>query len=309
MDLEADITTLDPFERLNALNKVLHKCNPKQRSTHTREKIVLYSSNTSSLSLTLQYNQQSNSIVLTNSSSPSSSSLVTNNSIDAITTTTVHESTSLAAQSNPITTPPPPPTTPENTITESSTAIQKYFKTNTKSPWKRLIYAVAGILFLPESPHPWGGSRTKPGYSECQAKTAQELLLYLLTGAYKSYWGCRGSKVLEVLGEACNVVVGLETGGYRGVGWEKGLEVEGGYNNLGVEAASRVAVGRNRKGQDLMDELCLKGMKKCGAVEWYGAVYLPVDVRSWWSDFGSGRVEKVGEEEGCGSSLHAATRR
>ena len=54
-----------------------------------------------------------------------------------------------------------------------------------------------------------GGPRTKPGYCAFTGSNAISLLQFLLMGAYRNYWGCRGTATMQVLVDVCNLMFEL----------------------------------------------------------------------------------------------------
>ncbi|KAI8609179.1 hypothetical protein BC830DRAFT_1151978, partial [Chytriomyces sp. MP71] len=56
---------------------------------------------------------------------------------------------------------------------------------STRAHRDRLLYAVTGLLFNPESPKPFGGTRTQPGYSEYRGKTTDSLLHFIVEGCLR----------------------------------------------------------------------------------------------------------------------------
>ncbi|KAI8607078.1 hypothetical protein BC830DRAFT_1159569 [Chytriomyces sp. MP71] len=104
----------------------------------------------------------------------------------------------------------------------------------------RYIYALAGLLFTPKSPPPFGGPRTTPGYVAFRGPNCAALLHYIVTGAY-ARGGGGDTRVLSCICRCVNRVVSTH---------ERGCK-------------------------DLLDECVLQGMRKAGHLPWIGAALVP----------------------------------
>ncbi|KAJ3231304.1 hypothetical protein HDU81_003867, partial [Chytriomyces hyalinus] len=137
------------------------------------------------------------------------------------------------------------PTYPqESIIRDSCTAILHLFSQSRVSP-HRLVYISAGSMFQPQSPLPYGGSKTKPGYIEYTGNDVDSLLWFMVSSAFKWYWGCRGRTGIDFLTHSVNHTVALHDKGDK----------------------------------DFLDELLLKGMKKAGHIEWSKAAVILENLR------------------------------
>ncbi|KAI8608080.1 hypothetical protein BC830DRAFT_1174725 [Chytriomyces sp. MP71] len=112
---------------------------------------------------------------------------------------------------------------------------------NTRVHPDRLIYALAGSIFKPESPHPFGGSRLSPGYAKFVGSSCRSLLQFIVAGAYDCCERYRDRKVMDLICKNINRVLAMH---YQGM-------------------------------KDALDERVLKGMKKAGHIEWSGATGIP----------------------------------
>ncbi|KAJ3224633.1 hypothetical protein HDU78_010866, partial [Chytriomyces hyalinus] len=129
-------------------------------------------------------------------------------------------------------------------IAKSSSAIRSLFS-HCKVSENRLIYITAGLMFTPAAPTPFGGSKTRPGYTEYIGTTVASLLLYLVESSFKRYWTCRGREALDFLVCCANKARKLHF-----VGDADGL-----------------------------NELMLKGIKKAGHIAWNKPVRIPEALR------------------------------
>ncbi|KAJ3061480.1 DNA-directed DNA polymerase alpha catalytic subunit pol1, partial [Podochytrium sp. JEL0797] len=116
------------------------------------------------------------------------------------------------------------------------------------------FYALAGYLFDPRSPVPFGGSKSNPGYLAFCGSSTDQLLQFILVEAYHTYWETHSKKALKLVCSAVNKVLRMHHQGMK----------------------------------DEMDEYLLKGMKKSGHCQWFGAVRVPFTLRH--VDEGGGRV-------------------
>ncbi|KAJ3142573.1 hypothetical protein HK100_000949 [Physocladia obscura] len=81
----------------------------------------------------------------------------------------------------------------------------------------RLIYCLAGILFKPTSPEPFGGPKSFPGYWLYEGTTTSALIEFIVNSAYRTYWGWKGRFGLDAVVSAVNRVLELhnETGRFK----------------------------------------------------------------------------------------------
>ncbi|KAJ3021749.1 UNVERIFIED_CONTAM: hypothetical protein HDU68_009487 [Siphonaria sp. JEL0065] len=131
-------------------------------------------------------------------------------------------------------------------LSQTHKAILSCFQ-KTKYHPHRFIYCVAGRLFFAAAPLPFGGPRISPGFADFEGKDAEELLAFIISGAYKVYWNLRGRSALEAVVESVNNILDWHMRGMK----------------------------------DDLDELCLKGLKKAGHIEWFGGVDVPKHLRSY----------------------------
>ncbi|KAI8830394.1 hypothetical protein BJ741DRAFT_581430 [Chytriomyces cf. hyalinus JEL632] len=129
-------------------------------------------------------------------------------------------------------------------IAKSSSAIRSLFS-HCKVSRSRLIYITAGLMFTPASPMPFGGPKTRPGYTEYIGTTVVSLLLYLVESSFKRYWTCRGREALDFLVGCANKARNLHFAGDA----------------------------------DVLNELMLKGIKKAGHIAWNKPVRIPEALR------------------------------
>ncbi|ORY53230.1 hypothetical protein BCR33DRAFT_732982 [Rhizoclosmatium globosum] len=73
----------------------------------------------------------------------------------------------------------------------------------------RPIYALAGKLFHPGAPAPFGGKKSKPGYTSFTGSAASELLEYIVGEAFAVYRTGKGKEALEAVRNACNDIIAL----------------------------------------------------------------------------------------------------
>ncbi|KAI9346203.1 hypothetical protein BDR26DRAFT_932059 [Obelidium mucronatum] len=136
--------------------------------------------------------------------------------------------------------PSPVNTTKICTLQHSHYTLHTLF-TSTRVHSDRLIYALAGSLFDSRSPQPFGGTKMNPGFLKYQGTTAAEVLQFIITESYTAYWNEMNVKGIKFVVTSVNRTMDLH---YRGM-------------------------------KDEIDELMLKGMKKAGAIEWFGAMLIP----------------------------------
>ncbi|KAI8611724.1 hypothetical protein BC830DRAFT_1140060 [Chytriomyces sp. MP71] len=126
-----------------------------------------------------------------------------------------------------------------------SIATIKSIFSNTLVHPDRLIYALAGTLFKPESPFPFGGPRLSPGYTKFSGRTGQSLLHFIVAGADECYNKYRDPQAMELVSNSIGRLMSMH---YQGM-------------------------------KDALDERVLKGMKKAGHIEWFGAANLPQELQ------------------------------
>ncbi|KAI9346193.1 hypothetical protein BDR26DRAFT_856013 [Obelidium mucronatum] len=115
----------------------------------------------------------------------------------------------------------------------------------TKAHPDRLVYALAGKLFHPTSPIPFGGTRSAPGYILYKGTTTDSLITFIITETYRMTWIIMNRIVLDFVSGQINAVLEMQCWGSK----------------------------------DELDELMMKGMKRAGHVEWFGAHYIPPRLR------------------------------
>ncbi|KAI9346892.1 hypothetical protein BDR26DRAFT_855314 [Obelidium mucronatum] len=172
----------------------------------------------------------------------------------------------------------------EAAIVKTTCVIHSLFS-STKAHPDRLIYALAGTLFYPTSPKPFGGKkRTKPGYITYQGKSAQDLLLYIVKQLLSACYKGRDPDLESItfVMKAINEVLGLQ----------------------------------EAKAKDELDERMLKGLKKSGVIEWFGAASIPLPLQHRDEDSISPRVvpsenqcsdDNIDKQNGSTSSLSVST--
>ncbi|KAJ3121749.1 hypothetical protein HK100_012246 [Physocladia obscura] len=103
-----------------------------------------------------------------------------------------------------------------------------------RSDVSRCIYAVSGYLFYQKSPFPFGAPSSnpssRPGYLDFEGDNPLDLLAFLISSAYTTYWSLQGRGGLDAIVEAVNHVLKMDK--------------------------------LNEK--DVLDELVLRGMSKAG---------------------------------------------
>lgn len=60
-------------------------------------------------------------------------------------------------------------------------ALKEFLRFSPKAHTSRIIYAIAGRLFHPLGPSPFGGKKSSPGYIRFDGKTAMDLLSYIIS--------------------------------------------------------------------------------------------------------------------------------
>ncbi|KAJ3070456.1 hypothetical protein HDU99_002671, partial [Rhizoclosmatium hyalinum] len=135
-------------------------------------------------------------------------------------------------------------TSPQDCFQKSHTSLSTSLSA-TKAPLDRLTLAVAGLLFKPTSPAPYGGTKKAPGFLKFKGTSASDLLRFMVSEAVAHYWKFGDKKALGSLVKAANRVLGMQY------------------------------LGR----KDLLDETMLKGMKKSGLIPWVGAARIPAHLR------------------------------
>ncbi|ORY25381.1 hypothetical protein BCR33DRAFT_727023 [Rhizoclosmatium globosum] len=135
-----------------------------------------------------------------------------------------------------------PPLNLDRRSAESIAHIDSIFSA-TKASRERLVYALAGLCFAASAPLPFGGGRkTAPGFASFTGRSPSALLDWIIKGTYRTHWDLKNKVAIKFVCEQINRVVVLQTLGGR---------------------------------KDELDELMLKGMKKAGHCEWFGAHYIP----------------------------------
>ncbi|KAI9351419.1 hypothetical protein BDR26DRAFT_891053 [Obelidium mucronatum] len=152
---------------------------------------------------------------------------------------------SRAPESTRILTTPTPQIDRENEPQQTINLIMTLFQETKVHHPARLIYALAGRLFHPSSPIPFGGTRSSPGYLAFKGETPESLLRFIVSEAYRVSWMILNRVVLDFVVLHINHVLELH---YRGV-------------------------------KDELDEWMMKGMKRAGHIEWFGAHYIPRQLR------------------------------
>ncbi|KAJ3019321.1 UNVERIFIED_CONTAM: hypothetical protein HDU68_010722, partial [Siphonaria sp. JEL0065] len=84
---------------------------------------------------------------------------------------------------------------PSQILHSTITSIYACF-TQTHVHPDRILYIASGLVFVADSPLPFGGPKTLPGYVQYTGSTPQDLLEYIVSSAYKFYWGYRGKMAL-----------------------------------------------------------------------------------------------------------------
>ncbi|KAI9346194.1 hypothetical protein BDR26DRAFT_916626 [Obelidium mucronatum] len=125
---------------------------------------------------------------------------------------------------------------------------------STKAPPNRLIYALAGRIFHPSSPIPFGGARSAPGYLAFTGSNAESLAAFIISETYRITLVIRNRIVMDFVSLHINAVLELQVRGCK----------------------------------DELDEWMLKGLKRAGHIEWFGAHYIPH------------RLRHIGESDGGG---------
>ncbi|KAJ3235547.1 hypothetical protein HDU81_000339 [Chytriomyces hyalinus] len=100
------------------------------------------------------------------------------------------------------------PTNPSHIIAASSNAILSFFQT-VRTNSDRLIYIATALIFESASPLPYGGRKNKPGYIEFEGTTVASLLEYIVSAAFKRYWGFRGRQAVDFVVESLNKAMRL----------------------------------------------------------------------------------------------------
>ncbi|KAI9342833.1 hypothetical protein BDR26DRAFT_858839 [Obelidium mucronatum] len=133
----------------------------------------------------------------------------------------------------------------DSVVSQSISNTLKLFSKTSVHP-NRLIYAVAGIIFVHSSPQPFGGTKANPGFCSFRGTDAHQLLHYIISSAFNQYWSYKGRDTLQFVLQSVNYVMSLQ---------------------------------RQPGTQDQLDELMMKGRKKSGHIEWFGAAYIPPELR------------------------------
>ncbi|KAI9346172.1 hypothetical protein BDR26DRAFT_122777 [Obelidium mucronatum] len=129
-----------------------------------------------------------------------------------------------------------------NRVTTTCQNLYSLFATTKLTNPGRLIYALAGACFHAKAPLPFGGRKATPGFAAFQGRTVQEVLVFIIEGMYTTHWKLGTKVVVKFVCDAVNRVVGLQkSGGCK----------------------------------DTLDELMMRGMKRSGHIDWFGAHYIP----------------------------------
>ncbi|KAI8616886.1 hypothetical protein BC830DRAFT_1080312 [Chytriomyces sp. MP71] len=137
-----------------------------------------------------------------------------------------------------------PSASEQSILAVSCNAIVSYFSQARVSP-NRLLYIAISRIFDHQSPRPFGGKKSQPGYADYNGWSAHSLLEYTMTICFKWYWGYRGPVALQFVVEAVNNALVLH--------------LEGNHGHL--------------------NELTLKGMKRAGHIDWCKAAMLPLELQ------------------------------
>ncbi|KAI8609097.1 hypothetical protein BC830DRAFT_1208195 [Chytriomyces sp. MP71] len=138
----------------------------------------------------------------------------------------------------------PQPATVADPIADTTSTLQDIFSSLPGHP-HRFAYALAGLLFAPKSPAPFGGARMTPGYVSFTGPDAAALLPYIVQRTYASYATARERRVLDFVCRAVNRVLALHAAGLK----------------------------------DQLDERVMQGMRKAGHLPWTGAALMPEHLR------------------------------
>ncbi|KAJ3071319.1 hypothetical protein HDU99_002456 [Rhizoclosmatium hyalinum] len=148
-----------------------------------------------------------------------------------------------------------PPNTLNQTLVTSTLNLLSTLFSRTRVHKDRFIYALAGFLFDSSSPTPFGGPKTKPGYTFFTGDSPALLLEFIVKEIYRVQWSIKQTKALKLVVECVNRVLELHFEGEK----------------------------------DVVDELVLKGMKKAGHCEWFGVVRIPEYLGFVGEEWGVGR--------------------
>ncbi|KAI9328365.1 hypothetical protein BDR26DRAFT_874153 [Obelidium mucronatum] len=130
--------------------------------------------------------------------------------------------------------------TPEQVLDLSQTAILACFK-RTRVHSDRLIYISTGFLFAAESPLPYGGTKTTPGFVQYKGTTTMDLLSYIVSSAFHRYWEYYDREALEFVVRAFNKALDLHFFGDK----------------------------------ERLDEFLLRGMRRSGHADWNRTIVIP----------------------------------
>ncbi|KAI8615785.1 hypothetical protein BC830DRAFT_1168311 [Chytriomyces sp. MP71] len=136
-------------------------------------------------------------------------------------------------------------TSSSETIISESCSVIKAFFSQTFVSYKRLLYIATGSVFRADSPLPFGGLRTRPGYAEYNGASTGSLLRHIVSAAFKWYWGCRGAEALHFVAASVNQTLQL-------------------HRDQNI---------------DILDELMLRGMKSAGHIDCMKAARVPFELR------------------------------
>ncbi|KAI9351475.1 hypothetical protein BDR26DRAFT_929911 [Obelidium mucronatum] len=137
------------------------------------------------------------------------------------------------------------PKTASQDLTNMAESIILRAISTTQVHQDRLIYAVIGLLFIPASPKPFGGSKTKPGYRLLVGQSASDLFSQTIKVSLDRLILFKDAAAIEAVVAATNRVLNIQESGSR----------------------------------DEMNELVMKGLQKSGHIEWRQVGSLPEFLR------------------------------
>lgn len=123
--------------------------------------------------------------------------------------------------------------------------VVQYVFSRTKVNPARLVYALAGTLFFPWRPLPFGGPPSRPGYVRYTGCTARDLLEWIVAESFDTWRKLNSTDALQVIVANANELLRMQ---FRG---EK----------------------------DELDEWMMKGRKKSGRIDWFKAAHIPARLR------------------------------
>ncbi|KAI8622115.1 hypothetical protein BC830DRAFT_1076690 [Chytriomyces sp. MP71] len=110
----------------------------------------------------------------------------------------------------------------------------------TKVNKDRLVYAVIGMLLTSQAPAPFGGMQN--AFASLQFSTASEFLSEIVTRGFRHYWVRKDRKIIKCIVSYANKALHFQAVGLK----------------------------------DQLDELMMKGMKRCGHLKFQGLVMIPM---------------------------------